>query len=244
MMDTDQILRMDGLELLDALDDDSVDLVILDPDYQDWENFCDKNVISKTTRVLKDSGNALAFTKQPFDFHLRNHVRRIFRREIIWSFSNGGAWVSNRMPLVSFQKIYHLTPCAEKSYFNPRTGQGYSPDTKNCQRSEKVFEGYKEKGKFFEKDQEGTWLRDHLHFNKPHTGKIPSKPRQLYGILINCYCPDGGLVVEPFAGSGNFAKVCIAQNKEFLGSEIDDHAIQFAKNNIAAEMAQMKLKLE
>ena len=32
--------------------------------------------------------------------------------------------------------------------------------------------------------------------------------------------------------------------KEFLGSEIDDHAIQFAKNNIAAEMAQMKLNLE
>tara|TARA_R110000796_G_C14428988_1_gene420882 strand:+ start:132 stop:842 length:711 start_codon:yes stop_codon:yes gene_type:complete len=231
-MQVNKIYNKDAFELLFELDDASVDLIILDPNYQDWEIFCAKGLINQAVRVLKQTGNILCFTKQPFDFQLRNEVNHIFRREIVWTFTNGGAWVSNRMPLVSHQKIYHCVVNSKKSFFNERTGIDYSEKTKDFKRSKKVFEGYEENGKQFKKSNDGVWLRDHLHFNKPHTGKIPSKPTELYDILIKCYCPKNGLVVEPFSGSGNFAKTCISQGKKYLGSELDKGIFEYSINNL------------
>lgn len=225
-MELNKIYNIDAFELLFSLEDNLVDLIILDPNYQDWEKFCERGLIIESLRALKNTGNLLCFTKQPFDYELRNEVNGIFRREIIWTFTNGGAWVSNRMPLVSHQKIYHCVSDSKKSFFNSRTGLDYSESTKDFKRSSKVFGDYEADGKNFEKSNDGVWLRDHLHFNKPHTGKLPSKPQELLDVLIKCYCPENGIVVEPFSGSANFAKSCIKQNKNFIGSEIDKHTFE------------------
>lgn len=233
-MELNKIYNIDAFNLLSELEDESVDLLILDPNYQDWNDFNKQGLITEAIRVIKQTGNILCFTKQPFDFELRNEINEIFRREIVWTFTNGGAWVSNRMPLVSHQKIYHCVVDSKKSFFNERTGVDYSENTKDFKRSKKVFEGYEEDGKQFEKSKDGVWLRDHLHFNKPHTGKIPSKPQELYNILIRCYCPEKGLVVEPFSGSGNFAKTCKIQNKKYLGSELDKEVFKYSETNINA----------
>ena len=105
-------------------------------------------------------------------------------------------------------------------------------DDKLMRIKTKGFDGYEEDGRQFEKSNDGVWLRDHLHFNKPHTGKIPSKPKELYDVLIKCYCPKGGLVLEPFSGSGNFAISCINQSKQYIGSEIDNNVYEYSINNI------------
>lgn len=221
-----------GFSLLADTEDSSVDLVILDPNYQDWDSFCKRGLFAEALRVLKDTGSVLCFTKQPFDYNLRIAINPIFRREIVWTFTNGGAWVSNRMPLVSHQKIFHCVKSQKESYFDQRTGASYSDSTKDFKRTTKVFEGYLEEGKAFKKSEDGIWLRDHLHFNKPQTGKIPSKPQELYDILIKCYCPIGGVVLEPFAGSANFAKSCANQNKFFVGSELDVEVFNYALKNL------------
>ena len=232
MTATNQIRNICAYDLLFELEDESADLVILDPNYKDWESHCEQGLINQAVRILKQTGNILCFTKQPFDYELRNEVNPIFRREIVWTFTNGGAWVSNRMPLVSHQKIYHCVVDKKKSFFNSRTGVDYSEKTKDFKRATKVFEGYQAEGRQFEKSDEGIWLRDHLHFNKPHTGKIASKPQELYDILIRCYSPENGLVIEPFSGSGNFAKSCIKQNKRYLGSELDLEVFNYSLENI------------
>ena len=231
-LELNKIYNKDAFELLLELEDESADLIILDPYYQDWVKLCEDGLIVHAVRVLKETGNILCFTKQPFDFELRNEINHVFRREIVWTFTNGGAWVSNRMPLVSHQKIYHCVLNSRKSFFNERTGIDYSENTKAFKRSKKVFEGYEENGKQFEKSKDGVWLRDHLHFNKPHTGRIPSKPQGLYDVLIRCYSPQNGIVVEPFSGSGNFAKTCISQGKYYLGSELDEDTYKYSVSNI------------
>ena len=231
-MEINKIYNTDAFDLLFEIEDESIDLIILDPNYQDWNSLCEKGIICESVRVLKPTGNILFFTKQPFDFDLRNEVNHIFRREIIWTFTNGGAWVSNRMPLVSHQKIFHCVVNNKKSFFNPRTGIDYSEKTKSFKRNKKVFDGYEEEGKKFTKSKDGIWLRDHLHFNKPHTGKIPSKPLELYNILIKCFCPLDGIVLEPFSGSGNFAKVCKKQEKKYLGSELDLKTFNYSINQL------------
>lgn len=210
----------DTLHYIKQIPNDIVDLIILDPDYNDWDKMLKANLIGESLRILKKTGNILCFTKQPFDFELRKAVNPYFRREIVWTFTNGGAWVSNKMPLVSTQKIYWLTKSKE-FYFNPRTGQEYSENTKNFKRSNKVFGGYKEDGKSFEKSDDGIWLRDHLHFNKPHCKEIPAKPKELIQILITCFCEPDGIVFDAFAGSGTVMKVADELGRNVIGVEID-----------------------
>lgn len=207
--------------MLCDIDDASVDLTILDPQYNDWDKLCEQGLICQAVRVTKETGNIILFTKQPFDFNLRNEIDHIFRREIIWTFNNGGAWVSNKMPLVSFQKIYWCT-LSKDFFFNPRTGIAYDDRTRDFKRATKVFGGYKGEGRNFEKSDDGVWLRDHLHYNKPSCGSLPAKPQELIDILLRCFCPQEGLVLDPFAGSGAVIDAAIRQKKHFIGFEIDE----------------------
>jgi predicted methyltransferase len=84
-----RLFQGDAMDLICDLDDHSIDLTILDPDYQDWDKLCEGGLICQAVRVTKLTGNIVCFTKQPFDYKLRNEVNHVFRREIIWSFSNG-----------------------------------------------------------------------------------------------------------------------------------------------------------
>ena len=94
------LIHGNAMDLICDLDDHSIDLTVLDPDYQDWDKLCEEGLICQAVRVTKLTGNIICFTKQPFDYNLRNEVNHIFRREIIWSFSNGGAWVSKLFLLI------------------------------------------------------------------------------------------------------------------------------------------------
>lgn len=216
-----EIVNIDALEYIAGFEDETFDLVILDPDYQDWEDLLKSGILSETIRVLKPTGNTLCFTKQPFDFALRNAVNPYFRREIVWTFDNGGAWVSTRMPLVSHQKVFWLTK-GKDFFFTPRTGIAYSDATRDFKRKSKVFGDYEAEGRQFRKSEEGVWLRDHLHYNKPNSGKIPAKPQELIDIFVRCFSPVGGNVLDPFSGSGTTLDACDRLERECFASEIDE----------------------
>ena len=240
MIEKDKIYNTDCMDVLSKIDDSCIDLTILDPNYEDWDGLCKRGLISQAVRVTKPTGNILMFTKQPFDFNLRNEVNDIFRREIIWTFCNGGAWVSNKMPLVSFQKIFWCT-VSNDFFFNERTGLGYSWNTKNFKRANKVFGGYNEDGKDFSMSDDGIWLRDHLHYEKPNFGSIPSKPIELLTILIRCFCEDGGTILNPFMGSGNVEIACIREKRHFIGIELDKAIFEKSEKRIRDERSELSL---
>jgi DNA modification methylase len=216
-----KIILKDAFVGIEELEDESVDLFILDPNYQDWDSFIDRGLIELVLRKLKKDGNALAFTKQPFDFKLRNKIDPHWRRTLTWTFTNGGAWVSKRLPLVSFQNIFWFSK-SKDFYVDVRTGVEYDKSTKPFSRSSKVFGDWEEKGRDFVPSEDGKWIRDHYHFNKPHTGKIPAKPEELARILVKCFCREGGLMLDPFAGSGVFCRVAQSIGRNFIGFEISE----------------------
>lgn len=196
-----EVICQDALEYLKCFQDDFFDLIVLDPDYQDWKAMLQDGIIELSIQKLKRTGNIICFTKQPFDYDLRIAAAPYFRREIVWTFENGGAWCSPKMPLVSTQKLYWLVKSKE-FYFNPRTGIPYNKDTKDFKRSKKVFGGWEAQGRQFVKSEDGIWLRDHLHYNKPNGGKIPAKPKELIEVILRCFCPEDGNICDPFTGSG------------------------------------------
>lgn len=216
-----EIVHADALKYMASFRDNTMDFIVLDPDYQDWGKLLLNGVVQEAMRVLKPTGNLICFTKQPFDFKLRNAVEPHFRREFVWTFENGGAWCSKKMPLMSTQKIYWCVK-SKDFFFNPRTGVAYNSKTKDFKRNSKVFGGYIAEGREFKRSEEGVWLRDHLHYNKPMSGKLPQKPKELVRILLKCFCPEGGNVLDPFAGSGIFSQTAEEMGMNSFASEIDE----------------------
>jgi len=227
------LLNGDCLKILPLFPKESIDLIILDPPYDMWEELIEKKIIEISLSLIKDSGNILLFTKPPFDYKLRVAINKYFRDELIWIFDNGQAWVSNKLPLRLFQKIYHIVK-SKDYYFNPRTGLNYSLTTRDSYRGGTSWQGWK-RTKFFKKSSDGTWIKSYLYFNKPNDGIPNSKPEKLIEVLIRVYSPDNGIVLDPFLGSGKTAIVCEKLNREWIGIEIEEKYCEIAKKELRKE---------
>ena len=53
--------------------------------------------------------------------------------------------------------------------------------------------------------------------------------------------PDGGTVLDCFAGSGTTGIACLRTGRKFIGIEIDERYFNVARKRIEAEAAQLKM---
>jgi DNA modification methylase len=58
------------------------------------------------------------------------------------------------------------------------------------------------------------------------------KPTELMQYLIRLVTPKGGVVLDPFMGSGSTGKACMREGMNFVGIEIDPAYIEIAKRRI------------
>jgi DNA modification methylase len=76
----------------------------------------------------------------------------------------------------------------------------------------------------------------------PQSNSHPTvKPLAVMQWLVKLACPDGGLVLDPFAGSGTTGMACERLGCSFLGIEINPDYFAIAQKRIAAEQAKMSL---
>jgi DNA modification methylase len=224
---------IDAFDLISLQADASFDLIILDPDYQDWNKFIKRGLIELALGKLKDSGNLIMFTKKPYDYNLRVAINPYYRNEIIWRYKKTGNWVSNKLPTYSYQKIYWATK-SKDNYFKPRTGMPYSPNTQQGDKGYIVFDGYRDKLKSWSKSEDGIWLTDFLHIERKRegSGKIPTKPVDLCKIILRCFCPSGGLVLDPFCGGGNIPFMARAEGMNYICGDIDESLVAFTRSKL------------
>lgn len=57
-------------------------------------------------------------------------------------------------------------------------------------------------------------------------------PEELCEIPIKAGCPEGGVVLDPFFGSGTTGVVALKQNKKFIGIELNSKYIEIAKRRL------------
>jgi DNA modification methylase len=70
----------------------------------------------------------------------------------------------------------------------------------------------------------------HVHGLHPYLGKFPP---QLAEALIARHCPAGGLVLDPFCGSGTTGVGAVLEGRRFLGLEREPDYAQIAHARIA-----------
>jgi DNA modification methylase len=81
---------------------------------------------------------------------------------------------------------------------------------------------------------------DRPAFNKgnPHP---TVKPTQLMRYLVKLVTPQGGLVLDPFMGSGSTGKACMLEGMRFIGMELNEEYVKIAEARIEHAYNQVRL---
>jgi DNA modification methylase len=58
-------------------------------------------------------------------------------------------------------------------------------------------------------------------------------PQKLIEPCILCGCPENGIVLDPFMGSGTTALVAMKQFRKYIGCEINPEYVKIAEKRIA-----------
>ena len=81
--------------------------------------------------------------------------------------------------------------------------------------------------------------------NRRGEGLVPTqKPLEPLRQWMDALCPPGGLVLDPFMGSGTTAVAAIQTGRRFIGYEIDEGYCEIARRRIAEAKAQPRLELD
>jgi site-specific DNA-methyltransferase (adenine-specific) len=90
---------------------------------------------------------------------------------------------------------------------------------------EQQFENYSTQGR----NKRAVWSITTKGFKEAHFAVFPE---ELIKTPIKAGCPKGGIILDPFMGSGTTGVVAIKQRKHFLGFEINPKYVKIANKRL------------
>ena len=243
----DSLINADILECIDQIEDSSVDLIIADPPYnlgKDYGNDSDrqnaddylkwsKKWIDALTPKLKETGSLYIFLTwqyAPEIFCLLKQKMTMIN-EIIWDRRVPSMGGTTRRFTSVHDNIGFFAKDKKQYYFDLDAVRiPYDPLTKK-KRSRSIFVGSKwlEVG-YNPKD---VWSITRLHRQDPERWDHPTqKPLAIIERMIRSSCPEGGVVLDPFAGSGSTIDACIRQNRHYIAVEMNTDYCQMIERRI------------
>ena len=190
-----------------------------------WDIKLDLDAFWEQIRRLRKNDNSpcIMFCTTKFGFELYNSNPKEFRYDLVWDKQRGVSFLSaNKMPMRSHEMIYVFAKSG--AYYNrvdvkgdflpyafkateegqPRAGKNSRTATQNDGTTRCVLSVIQTPNKTLRKSAHPT-----------------EKPMELYKFLIERYCPPGGTILDPTAGSFNSC---------FAGMELDRHCIGIEKD--------------
>lgn len=243
----DKVINEDALEGIKRLPDNSIDLIVADPPYglgKDYGNDSDKKNasdfiswnekwISLVIPKLKRTGSFYIFCTWRYSpeifLLLKSHLTMI--NEIIWDRRVPSMGGSTR----KFSSVHDTIGLFVKSkdyYFDLDSVRiPYDEETKKA-RSRSIFVGKKwlEVG-YNPKD---VWAVSRLHRIHSEREDHPTqKPLEIIQRMIKASCPENGVVLDPFAGSGTTVAASLLNKRHFVAFEINSLYHQTILDRIA-----------
>ncbi|WP_460050097.1 DNA-methyltransferase [Sessilibacter sp. MAH2] len=237
----DTIFNGDCLELLRSLDDESVDLVVSSPPYnigkayeakRELEHYLDdqREVLKECHRVLKPSGSIFwqvgsfshKSTLVPLDikfFPILEDLGMLPRNRIVWVRQHG-LHAKNKFS-GRHETILWFSKGAE-FYFDLdaiRVPQKWQ--NKKSHRGEKKGElSCNPEGK----NPGDVWVFQNVKHNHEEQTIHPAQfPEGLIARIVLATTPKGGVVLDPYMGTGTTAVVAKDHGRQFLGAELDEN---------------------
>ncbi len=235
----------DCLELMNNIEDKSIDLIIADLPYGVTAHKDDKiipfdKLWVQYNRIIKNSGSILLFGQGLFLVDLINSNRKQYRYDLVWDkVLTSGFLDANRKPLRVHEQIAMFQKYPRKTTYNPQFTQGkplHGRGTSYMQKSPKN-QNY---GQFnnVEDNRKGStqkYPKSILSFSKVHQSKTlhrTEKAIPLLEYLIKTYSNENDIVLDNCMGSGTCGVACKNTNRNFIGIELDNEIFNIAKNRI------------
>jgi site-specific DNA-methyltransferase (adenine-specific) len=208
------------MSFLVSFDSESIDLIITDPPYESLEKW---RKIGSTTR-LKHSDRSSndwfpVIKNEQFPYLARELYRVLKNNTHCYIFSDQ-------------ESMFHLKPAFEKAGFKfwkpivwnkVAMGMGYH------YRAMYEFILFFEKGKRKLNDLS---IRDILECKRIVNGYPTEKPVELLEVLVRQSSVGGGLVIDPFMGSGSTGVAALNLGRQFAGCDIQRTAVDLAKKRL------------
>lgn len=231
MLELNKIYLGDCLELMKAIPDKSIDLVLTDPPYginylshrtdhheyiendsfQDWTLLLEPMFL-EFKRVLTDTGVCCCCCgggKTP--------VTAIFTIEAIKHF--------NLIQTLVWRKFIGL-------------GWRYRPSYENIV----VLSKSKDKYNFYDESKKCSNVIEGINQQIPQDGEHPTKkPVALMERLIKIHSKNFDTVLDPFLGGGTTAIACINLNRNFIGIEKEPKYVEIANKRVMEAKQQLKI---
>ena len=241
-----KVFNEDILLGIDKIEDNSIDLILTDPPYclgKDYGNDSDRKSsveylkwtykwIDAVLPKLKESGSFYIFLSWQYSpeifIYLKNQLRMI--NEIIWDRRVPSMGGSTR----KFSSVHDNIGFFVKNndyYFDIDSIRiPYDEETKKA-RTRSIFVGKKwlEVG-YNPKD---LWSSSRIHAQDPEREKHPTqKPLKIIERMVRASCPKNGIVFDPFMGAGTTAIACLANNRQYVGFEINKDYHKIIENRV------------
>lgn len=217
-----QIAQLDAVQWLSTLPSDSADLLITDPPYESLEKH---RAIGTTTRLKVSAGSSnpwfTVFPNARFA-ELFSEVYRVLKRN------------SHFYLMCDQETAFIAKPIAEAAgfkFWKPliwdkcTIGMGYH------YRARYEFVLFFEKGK---RKLNDLGIADVLTAPRVRGGYPAEKPVALSETLILQSSAAGDIVVDPFMGSGSVGVAALKLSRRFLGNDVSDSALAYARARFAA----------
>jgi len=258
-MKVNEIFTADNIEFLSTLPDNCVDLIVTSPPYDGLREYngyiLDLHGLGKQLiRVLKDGGLCVMviqdstkdFAKTLTSFRTildwcDNIGFRLFECNIYHRQGTEGAWWTKRfrvdheyMPIflkgkrpAYFDKEGLKIPCkhANKTITgaNIRTKNGKTgsrPVTINPTKCPGTVMSF------------GNTCGGESKLKSQHPAVFPN---MLAYDMIECFCPPGGIVLDPFSGSGTTCLAAKSLGRDYIGIDVSEEYNEIARQRLAKE---------
>ncbi len=225
-----KILNDDCLNILSKIDDNSIDLIAIDPPYEidydnnDWDTKqLNWSILSdEYYRILKSTGNLVIFQGWSNVCETKSILEQkfILNNWIIWDRIKGrGAKtnvVSTREDILWFSKEKDYT--YNKIYSNIKKKTG-GMGNKNGQENRALSNVW-------------TDISPIVPWSKEKENHPTQKSLKLMERIVTIFSNENDIVLDSFMGSGTTIHACINLNRNFIGIEKDKEYFQISENRI------------
>lgn len=247
MLESNRIYLGDCIDVMQLIDDKSIDLILCDLPYGETQNPDDviipfDKLWAQYTRIIKDNGAIVLFACGGFMLALCQSNRKMWRYNLVWDkILKTGHLNANRMPLrqhedicVFYKKLPTYNPQFEEG--PPLHSKGHSYLTKPVKN-----QNY---GKYEVTDDSRAgstqkYPASIIRFQKPHPSKArhaTEKPVELLRYLIRMYSNEGDLVLDNCCGSGTTCEAAVLENRRFVGIEKKEENYEISVKRMAARL--------
>jgi len=239
----------DCRDMMAQMPDGIADAVICDPPYGDtslkWDLRCD-GWIEHAARVLKPSSSFWVFGSMRFIAYLFRDMESAgfkYAQDIVWEKQNGSGFQNDRFRRVHEHAVQFYRGTWASVYKDPQfTNDARAKVVRRKTRP--THTGHIDSGSYVSDEGGPRLMRSVIDVSNEHGNALhpTQKPLGILAPLIAYSVPPGGVVLDPFLGSGSTAIGARKLGRHWIGCENDPASMamqdeRFSQSDLLTEAA-------